>query len=165
MAYPQPPASGTTVSLGMGATVTISPNVSAAAYAAGQVVAGVCNVTSILNQGNIGLLQSAQIKFSGSVQTSEIDLYTFNAFPAAGTYNDHAAPTWSATDNAALVDVFPLTATYSGLGTQTIYTLNSIWRFIQGASQALYVVPIIKSATSNNFASTTEFSLTLGAMW
>lgn len=146
--------------LGRTSRVSVTPTVTASTYTAGYVVGGILHFVNVFGTAGSGIVQSVQAQFTGSAQTAEIDLYVFKANPAAGTYADHAAPTWNATDAASLIDVIPLTSTKSGLGTQTIYALDGLGAAMNAGGTDLWVVPVAPSGLAAVSGATT-FSVAL----
>lgn len=152
--------------VGKGAEIVVTPTVTASSYTAGFVVGGIMTFSSALTPTQFnGILQSICLTFKGSVQSTEFDLCLFNTSPSNGTYTDHTTPTWSASDNQYLLGVYPLLLNYSPLGTQTVYTLDGVGKQITGATTALYGVLVSKSASTNNYASTSDVSVRLGLIW
>lgn len=146
---------------GSGTAVEVIPTVTASTYTSGFVVGGIMTFANALPAGTFnGVLESITLKFKASVQTGSFAVALFTASPT-GTYTDHAAPTFGATDNPLLLGIYKMTSNTSSLGTHTIYNLDNINKQIVGSSTSIYAV-VIATATSVAMASTSDMSLQLG---
>ncbi len=161
------PIAGSTNNIGSvngnGASVEVVATVTAGAYTAGKEMGQILTFANILPANFIGTLASISLKFKGTVQTTEFDVAIFSASPA-GTFSDNATPVIAAADTALLIDVFPMVANFSNLGTHTIYSLNGIGKKIVGSSTSLFAVVTTKGVPTNP-ASTSEMSLRIGMEW
>ena len=147
-----------------GADVTVTPTVTASTYAVNQPFGGLLTFASVLRPVSfVGTIQSITLRFKGSLQVIPLNVCLFTASPAA-TYADHTTPTWNAADEALQIGEYQLTAPISALGTQTIYNLDGIGKFVVGASQSLYAV-VVPTGTSVAPGSTSDFSMRLAVTW
>jgi hypothetical protein len=112
----------------------------ASAYVANNVVGGLLTFNNFPSAGSI---RSAHLKMA-SVQTAEFDLYLFNALPNLTTWTDKTAPAINAGDVTKLVGILKFTANASGLGTHTIYNLDSIGRTTVPGVNTIYGVLVTK---------------------
>jgi hypothetical protein len=94
---------------GVTVSVTVTPNVTVAAYSAGQCVGGLLTFTNAARSGGpgSGLVQSAVIS-DVSGQDSAIDLILFSANPASSTFTDHATCTVNNADLQKVVATIPV---------------------------------------------------------
>ena len=150
---------------GTGAVISMAPTVTAAQYAAGKGVGGIIAFANILPANLNGILESITLKFPGSLQTTQFVVCLFDTSPPNGSYADDTTPTWNASDSQYLIAAYPLAASQSPLGTQTIYNLDAIGKQINGASTSLYAVVITTSQMANTLAGTTDFQIKLGVVW
>jgi hypothetical protein len=159
------PAGTNTVGAVLGVTteVTVTPTVTASAYAANNVLGGIMTFAAALPATFSGILQSITAKFKGTAVTGNINVAIFKASPSNGTYTDHAAPTWNAADMANLLGIYQLTTPLAlGAATMTVYDLDGIGKTILGAATSLYAVVTVGGTPTP--ASTTDFSLALGVL-
>lgn len=142
--------------------VAVNPTITASSYTAGFVMGGIMTFASVLPANFVGKLMSINLLFKGSIQPGPYDLILFNTSPSNGTYTNHAAPTWNASDMAFMLADYTLDNPKSALGTMSVYTIDNIGKIIVGASTSLYAVLIQTNTSVNNPASTTDMSLILG---
>ena len=139
-------------------SVTVAPTVTAAAYAAGNVVGGKMTFGGMVDSSLSGLLIGAKIKIK-SVQTSAFKLYLFKADPTASTFNDKAAPVLAPADVGSLIGVVPFTVAESGLGTHTLYSVDNLSIEIVTAGQV--VCGVLVAVGTPTFASTGDVAVEL----
>lgn len=145
------------------ARVAVTPAVTAAAYTSGKVMGGVMTFPNLLAPTTFqGLLESIELKFKASAQTSGFYVAIFSASPT-GTFTDNAAPAINAADTASLLGVYHLTGGLSVLGTHTIFNMDGIAKDIVGASSTLYAV-VVTDAASAALASTSDMTLALAVL-
>ena len=112
-------ASGS-ITVGSGSVKTsVTPTVTAAAYAANNVVGGTLTFSNAFGSKGSGILQTA-VMLMKSAQTAGFNLTLFGAAPT-GTYTDKTAPAPSAADLGNIVGVVQFTSALSPLGTHTVY--------------------------------------------
>jgi hypothetical protein len=136
-----------------------TPAVTAAAYAAGNVVGGLLTFAGAARTAaGSGLVQAASV-ISKSAQTAILDLLIFSANPAASTFTDKAALSVAAGDLDKLVGVIHLTD-WTSLGTPAIVqAVSAGLPFKLAAGTALYGVLVARAAMT--LTSTTDLAPSL----
>ena len=107
-----------------------------------------------------GVLQSIHIT-SKAVQTGSVKMYIFTSNPTNSTWTDNTTPSINASDIPFLVGEYTLGATDSGLGTNTIYTLDGIAKSFQipSSNTTLYGIMVTPGAVTP--ASTSDYTVNL----
>ncbi|MDR3503101.1 MAG: hypothetical protein P4L79_11045 [Legionella sp.] len=147
---------------GAGTAVEVIPTVTASTYVINTVVGGIITFANALPISTFnGILHSITLKFKGSVQAGSFAVALFTASPT-GTYTDHGAPTFGATDNPLLLGIYKLTTPLSSLGTHTVFNLDNINKQIVGTSTSLFAVVVATTAITTALATTGDMSLQLG---
>ena len=147
----------------IGASIEISPTVTAGSYSAGKVIGGIITFNNILSS-NKGILKSISLKFKESLQTTEFDVGLFSTSPT-GNFIDNTLPSITSQDSLYLQGIYRMIAYQSIFGTHTIYSLNEIGCEFYGGSNSLYAVVVSKENTSANLASITDMSLRICINW
>ena len=150
-------------SSGQGASVAVTPTVTAGSYTAGYVMGGIMTFANVLPASFHGTLNSITLKFKGSVQTTEFDVAIFKASPA-GTFSDHGAPAIASADTAQLLGIYQMTNYNSQLGTHTIYNNDRLQKEIDASATSLYAV-VTTASVPVNPASSSDMTLELGVTW
>lgn len=150
---------------GNGSFVKVTPTVTSSSYTAGFIVGGILTFANALPASFNGVIQTVLITFKGSIQTGEYDLILFSASPSNGTYADHTAGTYNAADMALVVHAIAVETFFSDMGTSTIYMAMGLGAQVIGTSTSLYGLLYAKNGSTNNFASTSEVSISLGVLW
>lgn len=141
--------------------ITITGSTSPA-YSAGDNVGGILTFPSYLDGNGGGILESIYL-ISKSVQTAGFKLYLFQTLPTS-TVTDNAAVTISAVDLANLIGVYSLSNYDSGLGTMTIYTLDSINKVIDSGYNQPNLYGILTTTGTPTLTTTTDLSIALGTI-
>ena len=148
---------------------TVTPTVTAAAYAQNNCIGGVQTLTSAarvaaapVTWASLLLTDKSNSKFSGT-------LLLFNANPSGSTFTDKTAAQLAAADISKIVAKFDIaTSDWDSIPTSgtsvavASYGLSNLGReFVAGASTSLYLV-LLAGATAPTFASTSDLSITNG---
>jgi hypothetical protein len=144
--------------IGRTTMATVTPTVTSnGAYAAGNEIGGL--MTFAIGGAGSGTLLSLRVT-SKSILTTALQAYIFSANPANSTWTDKSAPAINAPDVASLLDVIPLNAPFSGLGTHTLWNIGGIGTQFVAAN--LYVVLVTVSAATLTSASTSDITVQIG---
>jgi hypothetical protein len=144
--------------IGRTTMATVTPAVTSnGAYATGNEIGGLMTFT--IGGAGSGTLMSLRVT-SKSILTTALQAYIFSANPANSTWTDKSAPAINAADIASLLDVIPLNAPFSGLGTHTLWNIGGIGT--QFVAAKLYVVLVAVSAATLTSASTSDITVQLG---
>lgn len=146
---------------GKTAKVSVSPTVTAAAYATGNVVGGKITFSSALLAAGSGVLESIWLKIK-TVQTATFQLSLFDSNPTNSTWTDKAAPAINVADLPFLIGTYVLSTPLSVLGTETIYNLNAIAQAINAGATTLYGILTVTGTPT--FGSTSDVSVCLGLL-
>ena len=150
---------------GTAALVTVTPTITASSYTAGNVMGGILTFSNALPANFVGMLTSLTLRFKGSIQAGPYSLILFSSSPVNGTYADHAAPTWNASDMAFVLGVYQFDTPRSPLGTHTVFTIDGIIKALVGSSTSLFGLVVQQFTSVNNPASTSDMSLSIGLNW
>lgn len=142
--------------------VPATPTVTAATYAASEVIGGIMTFANILPATTYaGDLVSISLRFKGSVQAGGFYVAVFKSSPA-GTFTDTNTAAIAPADTAILVGIYHLSTPISALGTHTSYGLTGIVDAIVGTSQSLYAVVVPDATTAALVA--LDMTVELGVM-
>ena len=120
---------------------------SGSAYAAGNEVGGLMNITLPLSASS-GILQSVQINVK-SAQSNAYKLYCFNSNPSNSTWTDKVTPAINVNDLFKAIGPFNIASYDNGLGTGTWYNLSGIGAAFGGLTNStLYCVLITTAAVT-----------------
>ena len=137
-------------------TVTAVPVVTAsAAYTVGNEVGQVLTFSNIFGSLGSGIVQSAVLRMK-SVQTSEFDLYLFNANPSHSSFADKTAPAINSADIPALIGKLSFTSAVSALGTHTIYNLDGLGKAIALGAGNTTLFGILVTTGTPTFTATSD---------
>ncbi len=146
--------------LGRASKSVAAPVVTAAAYAAGNVVGGLLTFTNVFDGALSGYLQDIVVR-TASAQTTGYKLYLFSDNPTATTFTDKTAlPALAAADRAKLLGVFSLGAADNSL-TTTLNQSDGLATRIYGVSSSVYGVLVVLGTPT--YASTSDISVELRA--
>jgi hypothetical protein len=146
---------------GKTAKVSVSPTVTAAAYATGNVVGGKITFSAALLAAGSGVLESIWLKIK-TVQTATFQLSLFDSNPTNSTWTDKAAPAINVADLPFLIGTYALGPASSVLGTETIYNLNAIAQAINAGATTLYGILTVTGTPT--FGSTSDVTISLGIL-
>jgi hypothetical protein len=146
---------------GKTAKVSVSPTVTASAYATGNVVGGKITFSNALLTAGSGVLESIWLKIK-TVQTATFQLSLFDSNPTNSTWTDKAAPAINVADLPFLIGTYALSTPLSVLGTETIYTLDAIGHAINAGATTLYGILTVTGTPT--FGSTSDISVALGIL-
>jgi hypothetical protein len=131
-----------TAASGQSVEVAVPLVVTAAAYAAGNIMGGVIAFSSALRSPSLsGILNSVRVS-DKKANTDGRVLWLFNANPTASTFTDKAAPGIAAADIPKIIGRFVLGVANSDLGTHAHYETDGIGKVVQAAGTTLYGVLI-----------------------
>jgi hypothetical protein len=138
--------------------ISVSPTVTAAAYATGNIVGGKMTFSAALLTAGSGVLESITLKIK-TVQTATFTLALFDSNPTNSTWTDKTASAINAADIPFHIGNFILNGPSSVLGTETIYNLNGIGKAINAGASTLYGVLVVTGTPT--FGSTTDISVVI----
>ena len=144
-------------------SVTVSPsNVSGSTYGTNYVVGGLLTFPNIFASPGSGVVQSIHI--TGKVAwTTSLKLYLFSSATSATTWTDNAVAAINVADVPKVIGVYMLSPD-NGLGTDTIWNIDSIGKAVSIGSTTLYGVLVTSAALSATTGSTTDFTVTISTL-
>lgn len=141
-------------------SVTVTPTVTATnAYGTNYVVGGLLTFANAFTSTGSGILQSVTVTIA-KVETSGFTFFPFSANPSNSTWTDAAVANINSADVAKQRPPVAL-AQNSQLGTATVASATGIGEALSPGTTSLYGVLIANAALTNQFASTSDVTVTV----
>lgn len=141
-------------------SITVTPTVTASnAYGVNYVVGGLLTFANAFTSKGSGILQSVTVTIA-KVETNGFTFFPFNANPSNTTWTDAAVAAINAADVAKVRGPVYL-STNSQLGTHTVLSAVGLGQAMAPGATSLYGVLIASAALTNQFASTSDVTVTV----
>lgn len=141
--------------------VHVTPTITNGTYTAGKEVGGLMTFAAMTRSPAFsGVVQSIHITCK-TVQTGSVKLYVFSSNPTNSTWADNTTASINAADIPFLVGEYTLGATDSGLGTNTIYTLDGVAKAFQIPSSNTTLYGIMTTPGALTTGSTSDYGVYL----
>lgn len=142
--------------------VAVTPTVSTSSYTSGYVVGGIMTFAAMRVSNGTGEILSCLVTEKGT-QDANLTILIFSQNPSTGTYTDHAAFTFNATDYQYLIRTITIKTTdYVAAGSYSAAEISSIGKdvFASGGNANLYAVAVTTSTPT--YSASSNLTIKLG---
>ena len=142
--------------------IKVTPTVTVGAYDANDCVGGILTITGAIRIAGAGAILQSIVLTDMAAQKKEMQVFIFNANPAAGTYTNNGALDIHDTDMGYCIGAIKIAATdYLEAADNAVATVTNIGLICEPASgTTLYAV--VKTPDTPTYAAATDLSFKFG---
>lgn len=146
--------------------VRVAMTISAAAYAAGEVVGGINTIANALRGTTDNALKAyltnCMVEEIGGTQKAQLDIWIFDRSPAVGTFTDQVVMVFGTDIQYLLAHLTAYAADYTTAGGVSVADLDFSPRVIHSGSASRDLYFVVTCAGAPDFVNTTDLSVTFG---